>query len=99
MKNFLRLCRLFFGREFQNKMESQILDAALSQGIWAVLFVALLFYILRSQEKRDEKQEEREANYRELLTDLSHTLDIVESIQNDINQIKNTLESDKLSSS
>ena len=42
-------------------MESQILDAALSQGIWAVLFVALLFYILRSQEKRDEKQEEREA--------------------------------------
>ena len=80
-------------------MESQILDAALSQGIWAVLFVALLFYILRSQEKRDEKQEEREANYRELLTDLSHTLDIVESIQNDINQIKNTLESDKLSGS
>ena len=80
-------------------MESQILDAALLQGIWAVLFVALLFYILRSQEKRDEKQEEREANYRELLTDLSHTLDIVESIQNDINQIKNTLESDKLSSS
>ena len=80
-------------------MESQILDAALSQGTWAVLFVALLFYILRSQEKRDEKQEEREANYRELLTDLSHTLDIVESIQNDINQIKNTLESDKLSSS
>ena len=80
-------------------MESQILDAALSQGIWAVLFVALLFYILRSQEKRDEKQEEREANYRELLTDLSHKLDIVESIQNDINQIKNTLESDKLSSS
>ncbi len=80
-------------------MESQILDAALSQGIWAVLFVALLFYILHSQEKRDEKQEEREANYRELLTDLSHTLDIVESIQNDIKQIKNTLESDKLSSS
>ncbi len=98
MKNVLCLCPSVF-QERQNKMESQILDAALSQGIWAVLFVALLFYILRSQEKRDEKQEEREANYRELLTDLSHTLDIVESIQNDINQIKNTLESDKLSSS
>lgn len=75
-------------------MENQILESALSQGLWAVLFVALLFYILRSQEKRDQKQEERETNYRELLTNLSHTLNIVESIQNDIDQIKNTLKSD-----
>lgn len=41
-------------------MEKEILTAALSQGIWAVLSVFLLFYIIKTQEKRDIKQEERE---------------------------------------
>jgi hypothetical protein len=36
-------------------MEKEIATAAVSQGIWAVLSVFLLFYILRAQEKRDQK--------------------------------------------
>ncbi|HAR87300.1 MAG TPA: hypothetical protein DCR69_16395 [Clostridium sp.] len=43
-------------------MESEILKAALSQGILAVLSIFLLFYILKAPEKRDMKQEERENN-------------------------------------
>ncbi|MFR1710310.1 MAG: BhlA/UviB family holin-like peptide [Clostridium sp.] len=31
------------------------MKAALSQGIWAVLSIFLLFYILKVQEKRDQK--------------------------------------------
>ena len=48
-------------------MESTILDAALSQGIWAVLAVFLLVYIVKENEKRDAKQEEREKNYQKIL--------------------------------
>ena len=41
-------------------MESIILETAVSQGIWAVLTVALLIYIAKSNDSRDARQEERE---------------------------------------
>lgn len=34
-------------------------ECGVSHGIWAVLAVFLLVYIVKSNEKRDEKQEER----------------------------------------
>ena len=37
-----------------------VMNVAVSHGIWAVLAVFLLVYIVKSNEKRDEKQEERE---------------------------------------
>ena len=36
-------------------METDILKLALSQGIWAGLFVALLFYVLKNNEKRENR--------------------------------------------
>lgn len=36
-------------------MEADIIKLALSQGLWAVLFVALLFYVLRNNEKRETR--------------------------------------------
>ncbi|SNY48422.1 BhlA holin family protein, partial [Orenia metallireducens] len=59
-------------------MESKVLDLALSQGIWAVLAVVLIFYILKAQEKRDLKQEEREEKYQNIITQLTDKLNIVE---------------------
>lgn len=44
-------------------METTMLDAALSQGIWAVVAVFLLIYVVESNEQRGKKQEERENNY------------------------------------
>ena len=41
-------------------METTVMNVAVSHGIWAVLAVFLLVYIVKSNEKRDEKQEERE---------------------------------------
>ena len=35
-----------------------VMNVAVSHGIWAVLAVFLLVYIVKSNEKRDEKQEE-----------------------------------------
>ena len=39
-------------------MEIEVLKFAASQGLWAVLFVALLFYVLKENSKREEKFQE-----------------------------------------
>ncbi|PRX13001.1 BhlA-like holin [Orenia metallireducens] len=72
-------------------MESKVLDLALSQGIWAVLAVVLIFYILKAQEKRDLKQEEREEKYQNIITQLTDKLNIVEVMKEDLNEIKDYL--------
>ncbi|WP_346898285.1 BhlA/UviB family holin-like peptide [Clostridium sp. UBA7503] len=69
-------------------MESEILKAALSQGIWAVLSIFLLFYILKAQEKRDMKQEEREKNYQDIITKLTDKFDIVDEVKKYVEDIK-----------
>jgi len=61
---------------------------AMSQGIWAVISVSLLFYILKNQEKRDEKQEEREKNYQDIISRMSDKLIIVEDIKKDVGDVK-----------
>ncbi|MCS4469641.1 BhlA/UviB family holin-like peptide [Clostridium botulinum] len=63
------------------KLENEILKSALSQGIWAVLSVFLLFYILKAQEKRDQKQDEREKNYQEIISKITDKLAIVEVVK------------------
>lgn len=69
-------------------MESEIIQLASTQGIWTVLSVFLLFYIIRSQEKRDQKQDERESKYQDLLQKLTEQLDIVKDMKEDIGEIK-----------
>jgi len=69
-------------------MEAEILKMALSQGIWAVLSIFLLFYILKDQEKRDEKQEEREKNYQEIISKITDKLMIIEEVKKDVEDIK-----------
>lgn len=73
-------------------LEKEILTAALSQGIWAVLSVFLLFYILKAQEKRDIKQDEREKNYQQIITQITDKLNIVEDVKNDVKEIKNIIQ-------
>lgn len=72
-------------------MEGEIIKLASTQGIWTVLSVVLLFYILRNQEKRDQKQDEREAKYQDLLQRLTDQLNMVKEMRDDINDIKNHL--------
>ncbi|HVI42241.1 MAG TPA: BhlA/UviB family holin-like peptide [Anaerovoracaceae bacterium] len=72
-------------------MESEIIKLASAQGIWAVLAVVLLFYIIHNQEKRDQKQDEREAKYQDLLQNLTGQLNIVKEMKEDIGNIKSYL--------
>lgn len=48
-------------------MENEIIKLALSQGLWAVLFVSLLFYVLKTNEKR-------ETQYQNIIEKLSSTI-------------------------
>lgn len=69
-------------------MEEKLIEMAATQGIWALLSIALIFYVLKTQDKRDSKQEEREKNYQSIITGLSEQLEIVEDIKKDVSEIK-----------
>lgn len=70
-------------------MEENLYELATTQGIWALLSVILIFYILKAQEKRDAKQEEREKSYQNIIAGLNDKLDVVEDIRTDVGEIKN----------
>lgn len=65
-------------------MVSEIFELALSNGIWAVLFVFLLFYQIKDSTKRETK-------YLETIGALTNKLDLVEDIQKDVIEIKSEI--------
>ncbi|MCY6372793.1 BhlA/UviB family holin-like peptide [Clostridium ganghwense] len=69
-------------------MGNEIFKLAASQGVWAALSVALIFYILKTQEKRDVRQEERENNYQGIIAKLTDKFNIVEDVKKDVEDIK-----------
>ena len=75
-------------------MESSVLDAALSQGIWAVLAVFLLIYIVKSNERFSARQEEREKQYQELLSALTEKFNVLRVIEKDIADVKEYIMAD-----
>lgn len=70
-------------------MESKILEIASTQGLWASLSVILIIYVLKTQEKRDFKQEEREKNYQKIIYKLTDKLNLVEDVKKNVEDIKN----------
>ncbi|AQM58580.1 BhlA/UviB family holin-like peptide [Clostridium baratii] len=69
-------------------MEEGLFKLAMSQGIWAVLSIFLIVYILKVQERRDLRQEEREKNYMTLINELTDKMDIISKIDNSIEKIE-----------
>ncbi|WMJ79873.1 BhlA/UviB family holin-like peptide [Clostridium sp. MB40-C1] len=69
-------------------MENELFKIASSQGIWAALSVALIFYILKAQEKRDVRQEEREKNYQDIIKNITEKFNIVDEVKEDVKDIK-----------
>lgn len=63
-------------------MEAEIIKLAASQGLFAMLFVALLFYVLRHNEKREER----------LLTCLEKLTSQYEGLSHDVGEIKTDIE-------
>lgn len=69
----------------------ELIKNAAAQGIWALLSCVLIVYILKAQEARDLKQEEREKNYQEIIKELTEKLNLLDSINSTINEIKNKI--------
>lgn len=59
-------------------LEAEVVKIAASQGVFAVLFVALLFYVLKHNEKREER----------LMSCLESLTRDVSEIKNDIEELK-----------
>lgn len=72
-------------------MENEILKLAASQGIWALLSIILIFYMLKAQEKREVKEEEREKIYYNLINKLINKFSAMDVDEKDFKQAKRNL--------
>ena len=73
-------------------MEQALIEAATTQGIWALLFVSLSLYTIKNNEKLVEKQDKREENYQKLLSDMTEKYAVVEDIRNSVDEIQKKME-------
>ena len=67
-------------------MWDQIMEYAATDGIWALLFLALFVYQLKDSRKREEK-------YTATITSLTEGLNALEGIKQDIKSIIETIDS------
>ena len=65
-------------------MWEQIVNLAISNGLFAVLFLGLLVYQLKDSRGREKR-------YQETIARLGTALDIVQSVKNDVEEIKEIL--------
>lgn len=63
-------------------MWEKIFNLALQNGLWAVLFLGLLIYVLNDSRKREKK-------YQDTIVDLTKNLGIVQVIRLEVQEIKN----------
>lgn len=61
-----------------------LIEIAISNGIFAVLFVYLLFYTLKDSRAREDK-------YLDVIDKLSQQFEILEEVQQDVQEIKNVI--------
>lgn len=65
---------------------SSILTYFSAEGIWAILSVFLIFYIIKDQDKRDERQDQREEKYQDIIAGLTASLKDVAEIKDMLKQ-------------
>lgn len=65
-------------------MEQEIVKYVITQGVFAVLFVYLLFYLLKENSKREEK-------YQNIIEELSRNFSGIEEVDKKVKDIKNLL--------
>lgn len=61
------------------------------QGIWTALSIILIFYMIKKEESRDQRQEERETNYQKIISELSDQLNVVLEIKDGLKSLTDQL--------
>lgn len=69
-------------------METEILKTIVSQGAWAILFVWLLIDTRKESKTREEKLQSIINKNQEVISELAEKFNVVESIQEDVTDIK-----------
>ena len=64
---------------------SELVKIVVSNGIFAVLFVYLLLYILKNRQKRENA-------YRKTIDDLAEHLSAIEDVKEEVEELKNYIE-------
>ena len=59
----------------------ELISIFASEGIWAVLSLSLIFYIIKGQEHRDERQDERDKKYQETILQMANALQYLSEIK------------------
>jgi predicted MPP superfamily phosphohydrolase len=73
-------------------MSEEIVKLAANQGLWAVLAVVLLFYVLKQNEKREKGYQDTISENQTIIGKLSDTLNLkITGMEDDIKEIKNKL--------
>lgn len=70
-------------------MEEALTQLIQSQGVWAALFVFLLLYTIKKNDKLDELQDAREKEYRELLLGLTEKFSVVHEMNSKLDTLCN----------
>lgn len=69
-------------------MENEIIKALSGNGPFVILFFVMLWWVLRTNEKREDK-------YQETIDKLAVSLQCVEAIRDDVKDLKNWIASTK----
>lgn len=72
-------------------MWEQIFNLAISNGLFAVLFLGLFVYQLKDSRSREQK-------YQDTIEKLGNSLEIVKHVKEDVEEIKIKLETSKITS-
>lgn len=72
-------------------MEAAFFEKALSQGLWAAVAIFLFLYLVKSSEKRDIRQEERETQYCKVINEFSQSFNVILTIQKELADMKELL--------
>lgn len=62
-------------------MWQDILDLAIKNGLWAVLFLGLLIFVLKDSKQREKK-------YQDTIKDLTEHLGVVREIKKEVEEVK-----------
>lgn len=66
-------------------MHKEVVGVVATQGAWALLFVYMLFYVLKNNGEREKK-------YQEIIENLTEQFCLVEDVQRDVREIRDILE-------
>ena len=72
-------------------MENEVMQVIISQGAFAVLFVYMLAYVLKTTKEREKSLQTTIEKNQEIISDLAKKFDILEDVKNSVNKIEEKL--------